>query len=245
MLHEVAMRVRALQNPSPDIINIIKNLFNAPSTENTNSTFSFAQASRNVLEQKTNPQTTIFGQKPQTTNIFAQANQALFGDQQQKNVFGSTVQQQLPTNSIFAPQQSVFGSQFTGNSFSQQQQQPTTVFQTQANVFQTTQQTTVFQTQPTQSSVFQTQPTKSHVFQTQPAQSNIFQSQQSLNQMNIFGGGTNTEQIGMNLGKLQGLDESAYSKKECLTESEIKAFEADLFEFGKIPEKPPTIEMCF
>lgn len=194
------MRTRALQNPTPDLLNIIKQLFTG-SESTTKNNFSFAEAGKSVLQQNTN----IFEQKPQS--IFAQANQALFGGQstqQQSNVFGG----QQPTNSIFAPQQP------TG--FSAQTQWPQ---QQPANVFQTTQQP---------ANVFQQQ---TNVFQPQPIQ---------VHQMSIFGGGAN-----LNVGKAANLDDAAYSRREVLTESEIRAFEADLFEFGQIPDKPPTLEMCF
>lgn len=36
----------------------------------------------------------------------------------------------------------------------------------------------------------------------------------------------------------------AYSKLEDLSEIDIKCFESNSFEFGKIPEKPPTFQMC-
>lgn len=40
-------------------------------------------------------------------------------------------------------------------------------------------------------------------------------------------------------------NDADYSKLENLTEDEIKIFNSDAFEFGKIPEKPPTFGMCF
>lgn len=216
MLHEAAMRTRALQNPAPDIINIIKQLFNA-NESTTKSTFSFAEAGKSVLQQNT----TIFQQKPQS--IFAQASQTLFGNQstqQQSNVFGG----QQSTNSIFAPQQP---TGFAAPSQWAQQQPP---------------QSTVFQTQQQPANVFQQQTNVFH--QTPPQQSNVFHQQApqqiQTHQISIFGGGAN-----LNVGKPVNLDDSAYSRREVLTENEIRAFEADLFEFGQIPDKPPTLEMCF
>lgn len=236
LLHEVAMRMRALQNPSPEIVNIIKNLFNAPAAnESAKCSFSFAEAGKSVLQQNTTT-SPIFQQKPPGSSIFAQANQALFGNQtpqqQQQNV--SVFAQQQPASSIFAPQQqqqTVFASsQWAGNAFQQQQQQPS--------------QSTVFQTQQQQpANIFQTSQQQANVFQTHQQQPSVFhQAQQQIqtNQMSIFGGGP-----ALNLNKPQSVDDSAYSRREVLTESEIRAFEADLFEFGQIPEKPPTMELCF
>lgn len=39
-------------------------------------------------------------------------------------------------------------------------------------------------------------------------------------------------------------DPTVYSKLETLTENDVKWFEANTFEFGKIPDKPPTLQMC-
>lgn len=266
MLHETVMRVRALQNPTPEILNIIKNLFNAPNTDDVN----FTGPGKSILQQKTNA-------PAPTSSIFAQANQALFG--QQTNAFNNNTTQQQPSNSVFSqqwtgntfpqPPSTVFPQQpITQSTIFQQPQQPVTqsnVFQlpppiTQPNIFQQPQQpvtqsdvfhlpqpiaqSTIFQQsqQPvTHASVFQSP--QSTVFQQQPVtQSTIFQPQQQSTQ-SIFGG--NTTQTVINLNKPKDTDDSLYSQKEDLTETEIKAFEANLFEFGKIPEKPPTKDMCF
>lgn len=39
-------------------------------------------------------------------------------------------------------------------------------------------------------------------------------------------------------------DATVYSKLEQLTENEVKYYESPSFEFGKIPEKPPTLQLC-
>lgn len=230
------MQVRALQNPSREVVDMIKNLFNAPTINNEGgkSGFSFAQAGKDVLQRLQNTNT-----QPQSHNIFAQANQVLFGQQKNDSIFNNPVKQQ-PTNSGFVQTpQPVFGFQWSGNNFPQQTPAQSTVFQqsppqspSQTNLFQSQQPSNVFQQQPNlQSNIFQKQ-----------EQPNIFQLPQQQTNPNIFGGSsTHTE----NLNRPQDIDESAYSNKDVLTESELNAFQADSFEFGQIPEKPPTKDMCF
>ncbi|XP_031352979.1 nucleoporin NUP42-like [Photinus pyralis] len=75
----------------------------------------------------------------------------------------------------------------------------------------------------------------------QPQPAPLFQNAppSAVTQAPIFGGNA----FGSNA---QGFatDDSAYSKLEDLNEDEIKMYQAENFEVGKIPEKPPTKEMC-
>lgn len=204
-MQEAAMRMKALQNPTPDVANVIKTLFNSPLVEAATNkttvsgaapnTFSFAEASRSIFAQKP-PATTSTG------SIFAQASQALFGNKP-ANVFQA---------SAFQPQQ-------------------------HPNAFQAQQQPNVFHTQQPQ------WPASTSMNVAEPSVFQVANTQSS-----IFGGSAFSSSSGrsaVSFGKTESRDDSAYSKAEDLSESERKAFEADSFEFGKIPEKPPTAEMCF
>lgn len=234
--------MKALQTPSPDIVNLIKDIFNSPVNEGVASsvnTFSFADAGKNILGQQTSAQS-IFGQKPQGGSIFAQANQALFGAnqaQQQQNVspFGNTTPnifnriQQQPTSPMFEatttelPSNSIFASQQQSTQFFAPQQEQKPIFTSPLNQQQ--------QQQPAQSQMsmfsLQQQPTT-------PSSSSIF-----------GGSSSSSAQTTINLSRPDNTDQGAYSKREDLSEGEARAFEADSFDFGHIPEKPPTLQMCF
>ncbi|KAK9680857.1 CCCH-type zinc finger [Popillia japonica] len=163
---------------------------------------------------------------------------------------------QLPTVSspILAPTSSQSFSfnkaaaSITASPFAQQPSQ-TNIFANNA----VPQNASPFQQQPiipsntVSNSPFSTSPqsTTPNIFATQ---SSIFNSAQSGNVdpkiSNYPFNQSTPEMKGMFAGGLEVIDNSAYSKLEDLTESEIKSFESASFEFGKIPEKPPTAQMC-
>lgn len=111
MVQEIILKVRSLQNPSPDIISMLINIYNSPASPQagvytgntqTQSTSNFSFKSGGISQQ--------------STSIFGQANQNIFGNtpqqqqQQQQNLFSP------PTNNnVFAgnnqTSQNIFGNQ--------------------------------------------------------------------------------------------------------------------------------------
>lgn len=73
-----------------------------------------------------------------------------------------------------------------------------------------------------------------------PAQENrsIF-AQSSQTSSSIFG-----QTSSANTQYFKSDDPTVYSKLEQLTENEVKSYESSSFEFSKIPDKPPTLQMC-
>ncbi|KAI4456034.1 nucleoporin-like protein 2 [Holotrichia oblita] len=130
------------------------------------------------------------------------------------------VQQPLQTN--------IFATNTVPQNASPFQQQPIIPNNTASNSpFSTSPQSTTSNIFATQSSIFNTQSGN-----VDPKMSDFVFNQPTPEMKSVFGGG------------LEVIDNSAYSKLEDLTESEIKSFESACFEFGKIPEKPPTAQMC-
>lgn len=249
-------------------------IFGAPKEQSapvvSNFTFSLGpQAPQQSIfgtTQQQPPQSSIFGsvqpiQQPQaTTSIFGgQAN--TFGSasvfpvaMQQQNqapqstsVFGSSIFPQSQPAPVAA---GIFGTPLQNTVQNQpfQQQQPVT-----GNVFGG------FQSQPIQSDP-QVQHTGNIFAQAAYAPSqNVFNMQQTVQVQQpptsaptsifqIQQPNSNTQQMfGANPFQTQPppIDESVYSKPEDLTPDEIQAFQADTFQLGSIPSKPPPRHLCF
>lgn len=166
-----------------------------------------------------------------------QSPPSIFGQQQQPPVQGSIFNmmsqpqsdQQSLASAIAQPPTGIFGSQF-GMSNQQQNSQPST------NVFAQAQN----QSQPS----FQTQPT--NVFgqiQSQPSQQQQQQPGGSIFQINQSNQAT-SNLVNPFVTQPKKIDDSAYSDPNTLTQEEIAAFQADEFEFGKIPVNPPPKQFC-
>ncbi|CAH1163947.1 unnamed protein product [Phaedon cochleariae] len=151
MIQQIMSRVKTLQNPSPDIVEMLKKIYNTPPSSQS------GVFSGNIFSS---PNTSSLNQQPTNFGIFAQGNQKLFANvqpQQQApqntfgsmgtNIFGGNNQNtgfggQIPTNSPFAAPQgsptlpstsnSIFGQSNTN--FAQQssifggQQNPGSIF---------------------------------------------------------------------------------------------------------------------
>ncbi|KAF5270536.1 hypothetical protein FQR65_LT05434 [Abscondita terminalis] len=166
----------------------------------------------------TSTPTHIIHSNQNSSSIFAAANQQYFGAQP------------VQTNSIFGNTQQVFNTSNNMNPRLQQQfHQP---FQEQQQFHQ--------HQQPLPLQPLTTPNPHPNIFVNETnTQKSLFQPSPSNTQSSIFGSRENTI-----LPFASKIDEKAYSKRENLTQEDIERFESDTFEFGKIPEKPPTIEMC-
>lgn len=207
------------------------------------------------------PQSSIFGapqpiQQQQGSSIFgAQQNtfatgSSIFGgapqqqpqpQQQPSSIFGQTsifAQPQLPQQQIPAP--GIFGTPLPQpqeafpNVFSQFQAQQPPVSQPQAGLFAQPLAT------PQQSIFGVPQPPMQQQQQTAAPTGSIFQIQQQPQGANV------QQTFGANPFQTQPppIDESAYSKPEDLTPDELQAFQAETFQIGKIPLKPPPKHLC-
>ncbi|KAF2881246.1 hypothetical protein ILUMI_24926 [Ignelater luminosus] len=167
---------------------------------------------------KQNQSESPFGVQPNDPqfNNQTQHNSPFFSTQPNMTMFNTQQTNNLPFNS--------FGIQQQSNIFpQQQQQQPNTPFVTQEN---------------SQISTPLGNGTNVFVRNTQSLDSSTSASHSN----SIFGSGQTTI-INNDINFVK--DESIYSKLEDLNEEDIKSYQGAVFEFGKIPEKPPTIEMCF
>lgn len=241
-LQSIIINVRALQNPMQEAIETIKTIYHSPANI-TQSTFSNAnvnQQSSNTFGQNNFGNSNVFVQQQSAgpKSIFAAANEQLFGNSQPQS------------NTVFGTNQNTFSNNFTTTpsaTFNQpfgvpQQAQPlqpnTSIFQT-ANT--TPQPSPFVKPQSNSSSIF-SQPIGS-----QPPISNL----SPFTSSNAFGGNSNSSFSQSSTGNtvllnpnFKNIDEKAYSKLDELSENDKKSYESESFEFGKIPEKPPTVEMC-
>lgn len=252
-----------------------KSIFGQATTAATPSVFGGGNQGifANQQEQTFAQQNNVFTPQPkQDANVFGGGSQSIFGAQQQQTgIFAAAASQQFGASPMFGTQQhnagSIFGpTQQTnspfGNVLSNQQemgfgaQQPVvSPFSSQQPIsqFAPQQQTSPFASQPTSvfanenSSVFSqnsTPPTTGNAF----AGGGIFNTQSGMGSTahtnSIFG---NQHAAGFGQPSMSGqiVDETAYSKLEDLIENEVKVFESEGFDFGQIPEKPPTLQMCF
>ncbi|KAF5292230.1 hypothetical protein FQA39_LY14045 [Lamprigera yunnana] len=220
LLQHASMQMKFLHNPTPDIANLIiaaycNSTFPVPPLESSN----------------------MFGPSSAPSSIFAAANQKLFGTPQSQ------------TNSIFGNNQNIFGNSTNANQnqFIMQQQLPTQPFQQQPSLYpqQPFQQQGFGNYQP---GPFSNSSSSAHIFKQEGNMgvsnnsSPLLQSTSSNNSQSIFGSFNNTGQTVIQNPAI--LDDTHYSRLEELTDSDIKSFESENFEFGSIPEKPPTIQMC-
>ncbi|KAJ8925952.1 hypothetical protein NQ315_009805 [Exocentrus adspersus] len=177
----------------------------------------------------------IFGGQQTSPGGFGAQQTSTLGMQMQQNagnVFG---------NNNFAggfgqSPQSIFQSSAAG-SLPQQQSPPGNVFQRP-------------QGEGIQNSLFSQQQQAQAIFTPQNVGGAF--NQQSFGQQSVVDAKSHSNSIfGSNavsnpaFGQTQPVDESVYSKLEELTEEEIKWFESDDLDVLKIPEKPPTYQMCF
>ncbi|KAK5641081.1 hypothetical protein RI129_009628 [Pyrocoelia pectoralis] len=198
-----------------------------PTPDVVNTIISFYSSSDPVASTHF-PNSGTFPQSQSTTakSFFAAATQQIFGQQhplQNTNTMFVGQQPQQSANTIFANNQNIFMQHHPTT------HEPTTTF---TNALQH-KSPLATNTVPNNSPFFNTE-------NNQPISSPFDNSRpQTLAQPSIFAGnvfGNNAQNFAQ--------DESAYSKLEDLNENEIKIFQSENFEFGKIPEKPPTKEMC-
>ncbi|CRL08469.1 CLUMA_CG021384, isoform A [Clunio marinus] len=200
------------------------NMFGSAKTQTSPAASNFSFALNQPAAIQPTPQQSIFGSvaqpNQQTSSIFAAPPTGLFS-----SVLSQPIQQQ--TNPFSQPTTgNIFGQ------FNQSQQQPQAV-QQNVNLFATppsaNQTPNVFgmQQQPQQQQQQPSAPT-----------GNIFQIQQpNQQQQQTFGGNPfQTQPL--------KIDDNIYSKPENLTPDELKAFEADSFQLGRIPLIPPPKHLC-
>lgn len=204
------MRLRSLQNPSHDIVNLLKNIYNTPvsSQSNTSST------SSNIFNSNPSGSSVVFGQKSsfgnQGNSIFAQANQNIFGGTKTNSVFGNQANNVFATNpnqtsggNVFGQNNanptmqgsnSIFGGQPanspvpSGSIFGSS---PTNTFSTSGNIFLGKQNSNAFGQSSQSSSIFGSQNTtilqQPNLFNTLPT------TQSSSPPPNVFGTSPNTQ----------------------------------------------------
>ncbi|KAG5894621.1 hypothetical protein JTB14_026152 [Gonioctena quinquepunctata] len=216
----------------------------APQTATSNifgkSNFSFASSGNSVFASQPSPQQSegsIFGGNANSTlTSQAQVQQSIFVNQ---NVFGQSVPQ---AGSIFgstaAPEQaqtSIFGSSQATVQNPQGVGQMVQEQQASANVFGNIK-------PQTSASIFGQQMANNQGFSGTPNPP-FGQAKPDIAASSSIFGGPNTV-ANSTFSSVQP-DESLYSKLEDLTQEEIKWFESDDLDILKIPEKPPTYQMCF
>ncbi|VEN36762.1 unnamed protein product [Callosobruchus maculatus] len=171
MFQDAVLKAKALQSPSQELVNMINNVYNAPSTPQLPSTQVFGNSSAT-------PTIT-----PVSTNIFGKTNQNIFGSaptQQnfsQNNIFGATT--------TTTGQASFFGGQQSSNIFSQAS---ANITKPSGSIFGAPQ-------SPQNSSIFggssfnQLSPTTTTFGQSPLVQQNLFTNTSSPSQQqNLFGG---------------------------------------------------------
>nr|CAH7761804.1 unnamed protein product [Callosobruchus chinensis] len=214
MLQDAVLKVKALQSPSQELVNMINNVYNAPSsTPELPGTQVFGSSSAA-------PTTT-----PVSTNIFGKTSQNIFGNSptqqnfSQNNIFGgaapntgqasffggqTSANMTKPSGSIFGtPQSPQKGSAFEGNNFNQLSPNTTTFGQSPivqqslfSNTSPPTQQQNLFggmqqhfgTTDPQTTNVFQTKAPQpaANLFQTTPNQIQTSPFSQPQTTPNIF-----------------------------------------------------------
>lgn len=215
------------------------------------------------------PQANIFG--AQTSNIqnqqtivgssFAQGN--TFGNVGASSVTQNTNSPLFALNNSFAQQPTSSFQQQTSPFQQQQITQATPGFTQSSSIFG---QQNITQSQPT-TNMFGNAPTNSPMFPSQVSNNAFVQgnTQQMFSQTgtlgqsgnNLFNQATNSnmsvqsnifgssQPTGTFANPGQPTDERVYSKREDLTEDEMKWFESDECDIMTVPEKPPPHEMCF
>lgn len=196
MLQQAVMRMKSLQSPSPDIVNILKCIYNTPpssycgvyGSNTATSTTAFGNVT-NTSAAFNQQQSSTFGQQP-SSSIFTQPNQNIFGKPAQPqsqfggtstSIFGGATSQ----NQVFKGQTSIFGNNQTQN------QNTSDIFR-QTNNFAAQGSNSIFRGQPTTT---QTGP-NSMFGGAQSTNQSIYSGIQSTNN-SIFGGQqTNTSIFG-------------------------------------------------
>ncbi|KAJ8935377.1 hypothetical protein NQ314_012788 [Rhamnusium bicolor] len=150
MLQQAIMKLKSLQSPTPDIINLLKSIYNTPPSSSCgvfgSNNITTSNAYHNAPNTFSPPQPLAFGQQS-SSSVFAPANQNIFGNLTQpqnafvgnanifsgvnRNVFGgqasnppfgnSQSQTQGVNKSIFGQANANFGGQTTGSIFGGQQ----------------------------------------------------------------------------------------------------------------------------
>uniref|UniRef100_A0A6P7F3B0 Nucleoporin NUP42 n=1 Tax=Diabrotica virgifera virgifera TaxID=50390 RepID=A0A6P7F3B0_DIAVI len=211
MVQEVLVKVRALQAPTPDIVNMLVAIYNTPASQ---------QAGVFSGNSLTNSNTSTFSFKSGSISqqpLFAQANQTSFANNQQQNMFGSSAGNSIfgsgnqnvqnPASNVFPLNNqnntnSIFGGQ-TNNTF----QSPTSPIQApSSNIFaqannnlmpnsnsifggqQPTASASIFSNkpEPINTNVFTQQNQPNNLFQSVPQSSNMFGQQPQPSVNNVF-----------------------------------------------------------
>lgn len=202
-------------------------------------------------EQKSNfipPQAGVF--TSQQKNFFSQANNPVFG----QNPNYTQPNQQAP-GAIFLSQQPPQASASFAPAYSSQQPNQANQFVPQQPFSQNQNPSIYGQQQVKPQSIQQPQPsTTTSIFASTNKQPNqqINPQHISSSSNNVFGNvfATTPATTQSTFGLVPPVQvqteiiQNAYSKLEDLSESNIKCFESNSFELGKIPEKPPTFQMC-
>ncbi|KAF7277834.1 hypothetical protein GWI33_009092 [Rhynchophorus ferrugineus] len=258
LLQGVILKVRALQNPSQEVINILLSIYNSPASS-TSGTFG---TSATIPTQNTG---NIFQTQQASTNIFGGGSpQSLT----QPNIFSN-----VANNTVNQAQGNIFANQGSPNIFATNQQ-PTNVFGGGTAATQSSQ--NIFPVGNTMTSPFNTVKTNQNIFASQPQQ-NIFSNQNQVSptlpqnifaqsaptpidfgsKSNVFANSPNAQptSIGVQSNPSsifggqhkvnQSIDESIYSKEEDLSEEVKKYYQNDVFDIMNIPDLPPTYSMCF
>lgn len=237
LLQQAALKVKALQTPSADIVNMVKRIYNtlSPNAANSQNQQAVFPGSFN------NPSASIFSGSTQNTSFLATPNPS-------QGIFSTPLQTSAsnPSNIFATPQQvpssnppSIF------NNYSAPAPPPNySVFSGSQNLS--------FGPPVIQQVV--NQPPLPLIASTasEPMQSSGFIQHSA----NIFGnlgaqnaGNLPAQQNGNVFNRLGGPQSQAnqdfYSKMEDLTEDEIKWFQSDDLDIKSIPEKPPAYEFCF
>ncbi|CAG4944630.1 unnamed protein product [Parnassius apollo] len=251
LLKETKYKYEQLLQPTANTIKILRSLFKgevvSPQTAAQTSAFGtknsaassifrnalnsapvLQNANTSVFNQNANP--SVFGGPPQDVaakSIFAQANQATFGQQTTSPSFFQTSPNETTPKSLFAQEnQKLFGTNQTmsNNPASIFASATQSIFGKPSDSFR--QSNTPFQSQP-QSNIFQKQD--------QP-KADIFQKAES---QNIFGTANNIFEQKSNTG-----DDNVYSKLEELSQDDLEAFKSNDFTLGFVPEIPPPQSLC-
>lgn len=108
ILQEAQMKIKVLQNPSPEAVNILKNIYNNNVQNTNNSVFNSNQNnySNSVFGNTGIQNQNIFANSAPSNSIFANANQNFSSAPANKSIFGGSASGQSVFNS--APNQSVF-----------------------------------------------------------------------------------------------------------------------------------------
>lgn len=224
------------------------------------STASFGSPTSNTfISQNVNPATQ--NTSPFQNNSFLNQNNSLFnqnnptpsvfGQNSTTNPQNSIFNQNPPATTSIFNQPAASGSIFDQNAQSNNTTQNPTFQNSASNLNQPSifSQNTQSISNNTNSIFNQSEPTNSN--QTpgfnQNAQTSIFN--QNNGQTSIFGNNSSQGSIFGNSGQTvidqpNPDDENVYSKLEDLTEEEINWFKSDDLDITKIPEKPPTYELC-